>query len=99
MSQNEDIREMIQRLSEAPDSHLHGSLAEDCKEFLDGGTPFEDPILFLADLRDQAVHCGGASRFIMSVFRILIEENGHPWEDVKKRLENHPESHRSPQED
>lgn len=86
---------ILQKLTEAPDGQLAQPLADRCRAHIDGNTEFEDPVLFLADLRDRAVHTGGASVFVMHLFSLAVEGQGHKWEDIEQRLEDHPASHRS----
>lgn len=86
---------LIEKLAEAPDRSLAKPLAKRCREFIEGDSPFEDPVVFLADLRDRAVYTGGASQFVLLIFQASIEDQGHDWEDVKAKLDDHPDSHRN----
>ena len=64
------MTEIIKMLSEAPDGQLAKPLADECKKYLAEGRTDEKE--FLIQLRDKAVHTGGASSFVMQMFNIDI---------------------------
>jgi hypothetical protein len=68
------ILTMIGELSRAPDCQLDASLSKECAEF--NGSTLEDALVFVRDLRDVAVHIGGASTFVMQLFAVILDE--HP---------------------
>lgn len=91
MSEDQEIQNLIALLSEAPDGQLAEPLATRCQAYLDGQDTFSgDGPLFLSDLRDEAIHTGGASGFVMHMFKTLLDDL-----DVGERLERHEDAFRN----
>jgi hypothetical protein len=80
-------RDVIKSLGEAPDSQLATSLAKECAEFAKKEHSDEETITFLRDIRDLAVHGGGASSFVMATFAALLPDP-EPDDECEKRREN-----------
>lgn len=64
----------ISMLGDAPDGQLATSLAEDCRKFVGYGRTEQECVNFLRDVRDMAVHTGGASSFTMKFISILVDQ-------------------------
>ena len=79
-----DYKELINKLGEAPDGMLATPLAKECLEFKYEGD--EKALKFLRDLRDKAVHSGGASGFTMQLFHVTLDiPHPEPPEERKAR--------------
>lgn len=70
---NKTLVDLIHALSEAPDGQLATPLSKRCADFLRETHSYEEQILFLRDLRDLAVHGGGASSLVMRVFAASLD--------------------------
>jgi len=66
-----DYKELISDLADAPDGQLATPLAQECMNFKYEGD--EQALKFLRDLRDKAVHTGGASDFTMQLFHVTLD--------------------------
>ena len=79
-----DYKELISKLAEAPDGMLAIPLAQECLNFKYEGD--EEALKFLRDLRDKAVHTGGASDFTMQMFHVTLDlPHPEPPEERKAR--------------
>lgn len=73
-------------LAEASDNVIATPLAEECREFIAKESTHEEGLLFLRNLRDKAVHCGGASSLVMTVFSAVLNAYPEPEEERKARI-------------
>jgi hypothetical protein len=65
---------VLEGLTSAPEGQLDPSLRDEVREFLLDEHTEEEARAFLTDLRNDCVHIGGASGFVMGLFAIVLDK-------------------------
>lgn len=64
---------VLEGLTTAPEGQLDPGLRDGVREFLEEGHTEEEARAFLTDLRNECVHSGGASGFVMNLFAVVLD--------------------------
>ena len=62
-----ELKELIKGFGKAPDSQIDEQFRARCEEF-DG----DDPVRFMRDLRDELVHCGASTGFVITAISAAL---------------------------
>ena len=74
-----DLTGFIAELAKAPDTQIDMPFRKRCQEF-DG----VDALRFLRDLRDELVHCGASSDFVIRAIGAYIDRDPEPIHAVRR---------------
>ena len=66
---------IIAGLGKAPDSQLATVLAQQCTHLVQQEPSLPEVVDFLRNLRDQAVHSGGASSFVLTTIAVIVDRH------------------------